>query len=235
VSGNAPAGRPDLGGVLRAARAVQALKASVRNETREPIERKVRRWQLLRTPSLPECIQAVRPYDLLWPVRFQQERERLLALLGSGRVAALEHIGSTSIPGLASKSILDLLVAVKEDPLSPDLLARWAAAGYEPYGNSPCDHEAVWLWNTKGEGFASVAHVCADTNPWIRTALSFRDYMRAHPDECTGYEDLKHRLAAEKGRTLLEYSLEKLKAFYEISERADAWVAAGRPGGREKS
>jgi GrpB-like predicted nucleotidyltransferase (UPF0157 family) len=53
--------------------------------------------------------------------------------------------------------------------------------------------------------------------------------MRAHPAECASYEELKHRLRAER-RNLLEYSIVKLKLFYELSERADAWAAAGGAG-----
>jgi GrpB-like predicted nucleotidyltransferase (UPF0157 family) len=209
--------------VLRVARAIREFNASVTNETREPVERKVRRWQQLRMPSLAPQVQAVRPYNPEWPVLFADEKARLQEILG-GRVVAIEHIGSTSIPGMASKSILDLLVAV---PDMPSALAELAAAGYEDFGISPCDHEAVWLWNVSAPGHALIIHLCEEGNPWVRTALNFRDYMRAHPAECVSYEELKHRLGAERSN-LLEYSIVKLKLFYELSARADAWVAAGR-------
>jgi GrpB-like predicted nucleotidyltransferase (UPF0157 family) len=217
--------------LMRVTRAIRDFNATVTNETREPIERKVRRWQHLRMPALlaPE-VQAVRPYNPAWPLLFAAEKERLQTMLGA-EVTAVEHIGSTSIPGMASKSILDLIVAVRDVPAS---LALLAAAGYEDFGVSPCDHEAVWLWNIdpprpEGEpGCATIVHVCAHDNPWIPTALNFRDYMRAFPAEGASYQELKHRLGAE-GRSLLEYSIVKLKLFYELSARADAWVAAGRP------
>lgn len=219
------AGGDRMRDMLSVARAIRELKASVTNEVREPVERKLRRWQQLRMPALVPEVEAVRPYDPAWPARFAAERGRLQEVL-SGEVSALEHIGSTSIPGMASKSILDLLAAVREVPAA---VAALAAAGYEDYGVSPCDHEAVWLWNTSPAGHAFIVHLCADRNPWIRTALNFRDYMRAHPAECASYEELKHRLRAER-RNLLEYSIVKLKLFYELSERADAWAAAGGAG-----
>jgi GrpB-like predicted nucleotidyltransferase (UPF0157 family) len=122
---------------------------------------------------------------------------------------------------MAGKNIVDLLVAVGEIPTGTALLA---AAGYRDYGVSPCDHEALWLWDVSPTGHAFVVHLCAVGSPWIRTALNFRDYMRAHPEECAGYEGLKHRLRAEQ-RNLLEYSIVKLKLFYQLSERADAWAA----------
>jgi GrpB-like predicted nucleotidyltransferase (UPF0157 family) len=214
------AGRMDE--VRRVARAIRDLKVSVTNEMREPIERKLRRWQQLGMPDLAPEVQAVRPYDPDWPALFAGERERLRGLLGA-EVGTIEHIGSTSIPDMAGKGILDLLVAVREIPAATVLLT---AMGYRDYGVSPCDHEAFWLWDTSPARHAFIVHLCTLDNPWIRTALNFRDYMRAHPEECATYEELKHRLRAEQ-RNLLEYSIVKLKLFYELSERADAWALGG--------
>jgi dephospho-CoA kinase len=211
--------------VRRVARTIRDFKASVTNELREPVERKLRRWQQLRMPDLAPELQAVRPYDPAWPLLFMHEQARLRAVLGE-EAGAIEHIGSTSIPGMAGKSIVDLLVAVRDIPAATVLLA---ASGYQDYGVSPCDHEALWLWNAAAAGHAFVVHLCTVESPWIRTALNFRDYMRAHPEECASYEELKHRLRAEQ-RSLLEYSIVKLKLFYELSARADAWAAgSGAP------
>ena len=233
AGGNAGDAGARMRDLMRVTRAIRDFNATVTNETREPIERKVRRWQHLRMPAqLAPEVQAVRPYNPAWPQLFQAEKARLQTMLGA-EVTAVEHFGSTSIPGMSSKSILDLVVAVRDVPAA---LAPLAAAGYEDFGVSPCDHEAVWLWNidpprpTGEPGYATIVHVCASDNPWIPTALNFRDYMRAFPAENTGYLELKQRLGAE-GRSLLEYSIVKLKLFYELSAKADAWVAAGRPPG----
>lgn len=215
------AGEDRMRDMVRVARAIREFNATVTNEVREPIERKVRRWQQLRMPDLAPEVQTVRSYNPEWPALFAAEKARLEAAL-AGNVRQVEHIGSTSIPDMASKSILDLLVAIRDLPAAREALV---AAGYEDYGISPCDHEAVWLWNTtSAPGLAFIAHLCADDNPWVRTALNFRDYMRVHPYECESYEELKHRLRAEQCN-LLEYSIIKLKLFYELSARADTWAA----------
>jgi GrpB-like predicted nucleotidyltransferase (UPF0157 family) len=220
-----PVAGPDrMRDVVQIARAVRDLNASITNEIREPVERKLRRWQYLRMPNLAPEVKAVRPYDPMWPDAVAGESERLRTILG-GEVGRIEHIGSTSIPGMPSKSILDLLVAVCDMPAAVTALA---AAGYQDFGVSPCDHEALWLWDTTPAGYAFIVHLCSTENPWIQTALNFRDYMRAHPEECASYEELKHRLGAEHSN-LLEYSVVKLKLFYELSARADAWVEAGSP------
>jgi GrpB-like predicted nucleotidyltransferase (UPF0157 family) len=211
---------------LRVARAIREFKAGVADDGREPIERKLRRMQTLRTPELPPEALAVHPYDAAWPALAAAEAARLRETLG-GEVAAVEHFGSTAIPGMPAKSMLDLLVAVRDVPRAREALA---AAGYEDYGVSPCDYEAVWLWDTSRPGYVFIVHLCAHDNPWIATAVNFRDYMRLHPKECASYEELKRRLRAEE-RTLLEYSILKLKLFYELSEKADAWAAAQGAGG----
>ncbi len=218
-----PLAGPDrMRDVVRIARAIRDLNASITNEVREPVERKLRRWQHLRMPALGAEVTTVRPYDPEWPAHFAEESRRLKAALGQ-EVGRIEHIGSTSIPGMPSKSILDLLVAVRDLSVATTLLA---AAGYEDFGVSPCDHEAIWLWDTSHAAHAFIVHLCSIENPWIDTAVNFRDYMRAHPAECSSYEELKRRLGAEHSN-LLEYSVVKLKLFYELSARADAWVATG--------
>jgi GrpB-like predicted nucleotidyltransferase (UPF0157 family) len=217
-------------GIARVTRAIRDLKASVPAETREPLERKIRRWQRLRTPELPPRVRAVRPYDPAWPARFREEAARvgraLDAALGPDLLADVQHIGSTSIPGLAGKGILDLLVAVRGAPATREQLAVLATLGYREYGVSPCDHEAVWLWKVGAEDVAFVIHLCSADNPWIHTALNFRDYMRLFPAERELYEASKHALDGVRSGSLLEYSLVKLKLFYEVSERADAWRRA---------
>lgn len=112
--------------LMRVTRAIRDFNATVTNETREPIERKVRRWQHLRMPAgLAPEVQAVRPYNSAWPTLFAAEKERLETLLGA-QVTAVEHFGSTSIPGMSSKSILDMMAAIRDVP-----------AALAPRGSSP--------------------------------------------------------------------------------------------------
>ncbi|MGH9360272.1 MAG: hypothetical protein ACRD2T_00025, partial [Thermoanaerobaculia bacterium] len=64
-------------GIARVTRAIRDLKRSVRTETREPLGRKIRRWQRLHIPELPPRLRAVRPYDPAWPLRFRDEATRI--------------------------------------------------------------------------------------------------------------------------------------------------------------
>jgi GrpB-like predicted nucleotidyltransferase (UPF0157 family) len=219
----APGSRDRLQEALRISRTIREFEATVHDD-REPIARKVRRWQRLRTPQVPDWAQELRPHDPAWQERFDREAVRIREAIGS--VEDVQHIGSSSIPHLKSKPMLDLAVAVREDPASPGLIEAFASIGYEHYGNSPCDHEADWYWKT-GTDCMVVVHLCHAANPWRATAVNFRDYLRTRPEECELYERRKRELAAGEAGSLLEYSLGKLALFYEISARADVWRAAG--------
>lgn len=223
---SASSSRDRLQEALRISRTIREFEARVQDD-REPIARKVRRWQRLRTPDVPEWAQELRPHDPAWEERFDREAGLLREALGFV-VEDVQHIGSSAISHLRSKPMLDLAVAVREDPASPRLAEAFASAGYEHYGNSPCDHEADWYWKT-GPDCLIVVHLCHAENPWRSTAVNFRDYLRAHPEECELYERRKRELSAGEAGSLLEYSLGKLALFYEISARADVWRAASGP------
>jgi GrpB-like predicted nucleotidyltransferase (UPF0157 family) len=138
-------------------------------------------------------------YDPRWPLLFEQEAARLRAILDPRLIVGLEHFGSTAIPGLAAKPIIDILIAVRS-------LADARAGFVEPLRK--LDY-VYWAENPKqdrmffvkgmppfGSGRTHHVHVTEpDGEMWRR--LAFRDYLRAHPEEAATYEQLKRRLAAE--------------------------------------
>jgi GrpB-like predicted nucleotidyltransferase (UPF0157 family) len=213
-----------MGALVRIARMTRELE-QVCHDPREPIARKVRRMERVRSPELPPRVRALRSNDPAWGELFRQEEGKIRAALGDA-VARLEHFGSTAIadPSLSAKNVVDFLVALREPSALPRAEAALGALGYVSYGDGPCDPETRWWWRIDEEA-AFVAHLCDAGNPWIDTAVNYRDYMRAHPEECARYEAVKRSLAAEPDRSLFEYSLAKLRLFYEISGKANAWKA----------
>jgi GrpB-like predicted nucleotidyltransferase (UPF0157 family) len=213
--------------LVRAVRLTRDLERSC-HDPREAIASKVRRMQRTKSPDLPPRVRALCSYDPAWPSRFADEERRIRAALGDA-VARVEHFGSTSIRAevLSAKNVIDFLVAIREPSLAPEARAVLAALGYTSYGSGPCDPETEWWWRIEEEA-AFVAHLCEAANPWIDTVVNYRDYMRAHPEECVRYEEVKRRLATEPDCSLFEYSLGKLRLFYEISGKADAWKEAGQ-------
>lgn len=210
--------------LMQTVRAVKRLRAKVERWGAESVEEHFRRLRALRLPDLPLT---VREHDPAWAEIFAREKNRLLEALES--VVDIQHFGSTSIPPLPSKDIVDFLVAVEGPVLTPERVQAFARLGYESYGNSPVDPEAVWFWNIGGN-CAFAAHVCEHGRPWMTTVVNFRDFLRSHPMERSRYAEAKLRLAAEKDQDFLGYSVGKLALISEVNEKAEAWVAARRPG-----
>ena len=141
----------------------------------------------------------VRDYDPNWPVLFDEECRRLRGVFGSA--VRIEHIGSTSVPGLAAKPIIDLLVGVPS-------LAEAKATCIEPllalsYTHIP-EYE-TWLpaglFFRKGipGPWTHHVHVMEPSNPRWQDHLLFRDYLRAHPETASAYGSLKKSLAQAFG------------------------------------
>ncbi len=214
--------------LMETLKAVKRLRHRFASWGPESVEEHFRR---LRSIRLPELQLAVRDHDPEWAALFRAEKERLLPALGAAAVE-IEHFGSTSIPPLPSKDMIDFYVAyVAVDRSGGETWrdAAFASLGYEPYGNSPVAPDAVWYWRTAGGPCVFVAHVGEPGQPWMRKVAGFRDYLRAHPGERRLYAEAKQRLAAEAGQDFLGYSVGKLTLIGEVNEKAEAWIARGRP------
>ena len=135
------------------------------------------------------------PYDPDWPRRFDEER-RTLAGVFAGSDAAIEHIGSTGVPGLGAKPIVDIMVGV---PMLVEVEERIPAleeAGYEyvPEYEKQLPDRRYFRKPRMGRRAFHVHCVVTGSDFWIRH-LAFRDHLRAHPESATAYFDLKRELA----------------------------------------
>lgn len=137
------------------------------------------------------------PYDAQWPQLFAQEAARVRHLLGD-LVTRVEHIGSTAVPGLDAKPIIDLLVGVRS--LREAKLAAvpiLEAVGYSYWRDNP-NQERMFLVRglpPNGPRTHHIHMVEPTSESWER--VLFRDYLRAHPREVQRYGQLKHDLAAQ--------------------------------------
>ncbi|WP_353641031.1 GrpB family protein [Mesorhizobium sp. WSM2239] len=127
---------------------------------------------------------------------FEQERANLKTTLGS-LVLTIEHMGSTAVPGLAAKPIVDLLVGVRNlAGVRSRCIEPLQALGYTyiPEYESWLPDELFFRKGVPGPWTHHV-HVMEPANPRWDAFLSFRDYLRAHPDAASAYGDLKKSLA----------------------------------------
>jgi GrpB-like predicted nucleotidyltransferase (UPF0157 family) len=138
----------------------------------------------------------VLPYSEAWPLRFEQEaiglREHLDPWLDDG----VHHIGSTAIPGLAAKPIVDMMAGVRELEAARQAIPVLADLGYQHADHRP--HEALWFYKQEGDDYDRRTHqlhlTTVGSRLW-RERLAFRDALRADAASRTEYEALKKALA----------------------------------------
>ena len=138
-------------------------------------------------------------YDPRWPLLFDEEAKRLRAVLDPSLIIGLEHFGSTAIPGLSAKPIIDILIAVRSLSAAQVTFAEaLRRLDYVYWADNPKKDRMFFVKGMPPFGSKRSHHVHV-TEPhgemWQR--LAFRDYLRAHPEEAETYGRLKKRLAAE--------------------------------------
>jgi GrpB-like predicted nucleotidyltransferase (UPF0157 family) len=133
-------------------------------------------------------------YDPAWPGVFEAEAKRIGGALGSA-ATRIDHVGSTAVPGLAAKPVIDIQVSVGVlHPLEPHLLPL-AALGYTHFPH-PDDATYPFLHRPSEWPHSHHIHLCKAGGPEERRNLAFRDFLREHPEEAAAYADEKRRLAA---------------------------------------
>lgn len=136
-------------------------------------------------------------YNSEWPEYFGQERTRLANAL-AGIDAVIEHIGSTAVPGLAAKPIIDLMIGLPDFAVADHLVPRITNLGYEYIAR----HEQVMperRFFKKEEHGATTHHIHMvgfATSFWERH-IRFRDYLRDHPEAASAYAAFKQKLATQ--------------------------------------
>ena len=176
------------------------------------------------------------PYHPHWPAEFQRLAATVRAALGATALR-IDHIGSTAIPGLAAKDIIDVQVTVPM--LEPETAYTPAlqAAGFVLRGGVTYDHrppgdpapEIAWakrLFGAAPDQRLTNVHVRAFGHPNQRYALLFRDYLRAHPQAAAAYAEVKRRLASAFPDQIHLYTEVKDPVCDVIVAAAEEWVAA---------
>lgn len=153
------------------------------------------------------------PHNASWAASFDAER---LAMenLNEGWFKTIHHVGSTSIPGIAAKPIIDILVSLEQDQDGPACVIAMEKLGYEYRGDGGISGRHYFR---KGNPHTHHVHMFVESNPNFQRHLRFRDFLRTHPHEARAYEKLKHELAARFLSDTLSYSLAK----NEFCERID--------------
>jgi GrpB-like predicted nucleotidyltransferase (UPF0157 family) len=161
----------------------------------------------------------VADYDVRWPSWYSLDAEELRQALGA-RLLELEHFGSTSIPGLPAKPIIDILVAPKSWPIGRTEHASFQSLGYEYLGEAGVPGREYFRRRTAHA--TNLAVVEAAGALWDDNIV-LRDYLLAHPGVATTYGDLKRAVWNQGARSLLSYSRAKHDFVNELLARARCW------------
>jgi GrpB-like predicted nucleotidyltransferase (UPF0157 family) len=155
-------------------------------------------------------------YDPDWPIRFQAEADRVRAVLGS-RVLSLEHVGSTSVPGLPAKPILDMALVVADAADEAAYVLDLERAGYVLHIREPDWYEHRLL---KGPGVDINMHVFSAGCPEVARMRAFRDWLRANPGDRDLYAATKRELATRVWKYVQNYADAKAPIIEAIMARA---------------
>lgn len=169
---------------------------------------------------------AIVPYDPGWPEQFLHEKTHLLSCLPADLVGRIEHFGSTAIPGMAAKPIIDILVEVSDlEATKASIVPVLESQGYEYFWRPTHgeDGEPFYAWFIKrGPNGVRTHHIhmveAQFAEHWDR--LFFRDYLARHMDVAREYEAMKYRLAAAFPNDRIAYTRGKAEFINRVTAQA---------------
>jgi GrpB-like predicted nucleotidyltransferase (UPF0157 family) len=170
---------------------------------------------------------AIVPYDPQWPQQFRQEREHLLACLPKELIRRIEHYGSTAVPGLPAKPVVDLLVEVTDleatkARIAPILEAQGYDYFWRPTSGDDTPPFYAWFIKRNAAGVRTHHIHMVEATPAFAEhwqALRFRDYLAAHPETAAEYASLKKGLAAAHPNDRVAYTQGKTGFIRGVMER----------------
>lgn len=167
-------------------------------------------------------------YNPDWPRLFLEEKARLFSAAPAGLLLRVEHIGSTAVPGLAAKPVVDILATVTslnlvKESLVPALEAQGCDYFWRPTHGDDGPPWYAWFIRRDGHGQRTHhIHIIEDTPEFAehKERILFRNHLRAHPETAAAYGELKMRLATEFRDDRVEYTRGKGAFIAQVMEKA---------------
>ena len=195
--------------------AASAMDNGRENESQPETDEQLRNASLDELKTLNRTVEIV-DYDPIWPLTFQQEARRLRLALGD-RALRIEHVGSTSVPKLAAKPVIDIVLVVADSADEQSYAPALEALGYVL-----CIREPHWYEHRMLKG--SIArinlHCFSQGCVEVERMLLFRNWLRANEIDRQLYEHTKRELAARPWNYLQDYANAKGSVVTEIMDRA---------------
>ena len=167
------------------------------------------------------------PYNAEWSSLFEKEAEFLRNRLPESLIIKIEHIGSTAVPNLSAKPIIDILIEVSSlEETVRQIVPILESEGYDYFWRTDVSPEYAWFIKRNAEGTRThhLHLVEADSKLWER--LYFRDYLREFPDEAERYAKLKHFLSEKYPNDRIAYTDGKTEFVLSITEKAKRYYTS---------
>lgn len=166
------------------------------------------------------------PYHSKWPDMFEVMKQELLSAVGECRVEDIQHIGSTAVPGLAAKPVIDILMGVSRlEVADAHCIEPIVGIGFH-YRKSMERHVPFRRYFTKEDTDGNRTHqihLVETKHEWWENHLLFRDYLRAHDETRDAYENLKHELAKDTYEKTTHYADRKTEFVTGVLKKARLW------------
>ena len=163
----------------------------------------------------------VTTYNPVWPQMYEEEKNLIMQVLGP-QMASIYHIGSTSVPGLAAKPIIDIMPVVRDISRVDQLQSQFEAIGYEYLGEFGIPGRR-YLRKGGDERTHQIHIFEAGNQKDVLRHLAVRDYLRLHREDCEAYRKLKSGLAAAYPEDIAAYCDGKDAFVKKLEEKAVAW------------
>lgn len=161
----------------------------------------------------------LREYDPRWPAEFDREAKAIRTELEETLAYSIEHVGSTAIPGLAAKPIIDIVLVVPDRGRWPEVVAPLERLGYSYWADNPDPNSMFFVKGMPPFGSGRTHHVHVRTGEALEAMVRFRDFLVEHPDEARRYEDVKRHLARQFVRNREGYTAGKAEFVQEILQK----------------
>ena len=167
----------------------------------------------------------LQPYDSRSPDEFARESAAVASALGN-ILTAIHHIGSTAIPGIRAKPIIDMIAVSADISLLDESPSPLEALGYEALGEFGIPGRRYFRKNNSAAERTHQIHSFQTGSPQIFRHLAFCDYLRAHPDAARDYDTLKQQLAESYPKDISSYTSGKDSFIHDIDTMAVSWLSA---------
>ena len=166
------------------------------------------------------------PYDPSWRARFEREVPGLERLLGTSITGGIHHVGSTAVPGLAAKPVIDILVGIDDLDRARENIEPLAGLAYR-YAPYRVD-EMLWFCKPDPARRTHHLHLVPTGSYRFVAELAFRDHLRAHPEVAHRYAALKRELASRFSHDREAYTQAKAPFIRDVLDRAAAPLGGTR-------